>query len=165
MVRDREVERMRSEQYNAPAIRNLIRDAFTVRELWRFCQDRPAFRPILTHCSPNPSLEDIVDALTEYCRTHVLFSELLLEIRQFNPQQYQRHRTRLYGSDASTEDAIESESVPQGIRHASAPVTVLIDSSVDSFTPIEQESFIFTLSRIVDISPEQICVLRVARAF
>ena len=48
-----------AEQYNIAAIRNLIRDAFTAKELWRFCQDRPAFRPVLVHFGPSFSFADL----------------------------------------------------------------------------------------------------------
>jgi hypothetical protein len=34
-------------QYNIAAIRNLTEEAFTARDLWRFCQERPVFRPIV----------------------------------------------------------------------------------------------------------------------
>ncbi|MGA9349874.1 MAG: TIR domain-containing protein [Anaerolineae bacterium] len=41
-------------------------------------------------------------------------------------------------------------------------VAVLLESDIQEFTPVEQESFIFALSGIVNISPDQIRILRVA---
>jgi hypothetical protein len=79
-----------------PAIRNLIRDAFTHADLRRFCQDRAEFRPV--SFSENASLDDMSDALIEYCRTQVLFAELLAEIEKINENQYQRHYEAIYGA-------------------------------------------------------------------
>lgn len=85
------------EQYNIAAIRNLLREAFTAQDLWRFCQERPAFQPVLLHFPFNATPAQMIDALTEYCRTQVLFDELLAEIRIANPRQYERYRSLLYG--------------------------------------------------------------------
>jgi hypothetical protein len=41
-------------------------------------------------------------------------------------------------------------------------VTVLLESDIQKFTLVERESFVFALSRIVNISPDQIRILRVA---
>jgi predicted DNA binding protein len=41
-------------------------------------------------------------------------------------------------------------------------VTILLESDIQEFTPSERESFIFALSRIVNINPDQIRILRVA---
>jgi hypothetical protein len=85
-------------QYNIGAIRQLTRDAFTDKELRRFCQDDAVFRPILTSFGADFSLEDMTDVLIEYCRTRLLFLELLSGIRKWNPKQYKRHEKQLYTS-------------------------------------------------------------------
>jgi 3',5'-cyclic AMP phosphodiesterase CpdA len=85
--------------YNIAAIRNLLRDAFTARELERFCQDRPVFRPLLRNFGPGASLEERIDAVLTYCDTRLLFPELLAEIRDYNPRQYRRYAAQLGGSE------------------------------------------------------------------
>jgi hypothetical protein len=85
-------ETMPSTEHHDPAlIRSLLIGAFTDKELRRFCQDRFDFRPILDRCGPGTSLEDMIDALVEYCEKRDLFTELLQEAKEFNPTQYRRH--------------------------------------------------------------------------
>jgi hypothetical protein len=79
-----------------PAIRTLIRDAFTDVTLRRFCQDRPVFRPL--QFADNANLDDMADALIDHCHTQVLFTELLAGIEQVNERQYQRHYEAIYGA-------------------------------------------------------------------
>jgi 3',5'-cyclic AMP phosphodiesterase CpdA len=86
-------------EYNIAAIRNLLRDAFTARELERFCQDRPVFRPLLGNFGPGSSLEDRIDAVLTYSDKRLLFPELLAEIRHYNPRQYGRYAAQLGGSE------------------------------------------------------------------
>jgi hypothetical protein len=86
-------------EYNLAAIRTLLRDAFTDRELQRFCHDRPQFHPILSQLGANASLEETIDAVITYCEKRLLFPELLSEIEECNPRQYRRHAARLVGSD------------------------------------------------------------------
>lgn len=81
--------------YNIAAIRTLMREAFTDRELIRFCQDQPAFRPVLTHFSSSAGLEVIIDAVIRYCYNRWLFNELLAEIKKTNPRQYERYESQL----------------------------------------------------------------------
>jgi 3',5'-cyclic AMP phosphodiesterase CpdA len=87
------------EEYNLAAIRTLLRDAFTDRELQRFCHDRPQFHPVLSQLGANASLEETIDAVITYCEKRLLLSELLAEVERFNPRQYRRHAARLVGSD------------------------------------------------------------------
>ena len=42
-----------------------------------------------------------------------------------------------------------------------AQVTILLNKDIHEFTPDEQASFVFTLSRIVNVTPDQIQILRV----
>jgi len=86
-------------EYNLAAMRDLIQDAFTANDLWRFCQTRPAFAPTLTHFNRASSLQEMIDALTQYCGTRLLFPDLLAEIQAINPKQYARYRSRLHRDD------------------------------------------------------------------
>lgn len=48
-------------------------------------------------------------------------------------------------------------------RNKPVKVTILLDKDVHEFTPLEQDSFVFALSRIVNVDPDQIRILRVVR--
>jgi hypothetical protein len=85
-----ELEHARPDHCNIGAIRMLMRCAFTAKELWRFCQERPVFSPILDSINPESDLDNMIDTLLEYCDKRVLFSELLSEVSKFNPAQYER---------------------------------------------------------------------------
>lgn len=77
--------------YNLPNIRSLLVAAFSdTRALRRFCEDRGSFSPMLQRVSENASKQDFADALISYCKTHVLFEELLTEVAAVNPAQYPR---------------------------------------------------------------------------
>lgn len=78
-------------KYNWTAIRNLLREAFTAKELQRFCHDRPAFAPVISEFGVNASLEDMIDAIIGYCQTRMLVEDLLLQIREERPRHYERH--------------------------------------------------------------------------
>ncbi|MBN1659493.1 MAG: AAA-like domain-containing protein [Anaerolineae bacterium] len=77
------------------ALRALITDAFTARDLWRFCHDRPLFRPVLSDVAENAGVGVMADALIQYCEIRLLLGVLLQEIEKLNPDQYERHRSRL----------------------------------------------------------------------
>jgi hypothetical protein len=78
------------ESYDIAAIRKLMLAAFGDEELKRFCNDREFFRPICDKFGSNHGLDDIVNEVIEYCDTHVLFSELLEEVKLLNSRQYRR---------------------------------------------------------------------------
>jgi tetratricopeptide (TPR) repeat protein len=90
------------EQYNIAAIRNLLKDAFTADTLWRFCQERPDFQPVLVHFPYNATLAQMIDALIQYCQTQLLFDELLLAVREVNPRQYERYQAQFYGDSTAS---------------------------------------------------------------
>jgi hypothetical protein len=83
------------DRYNIAAIRDLVRDAFTAKELWRFCQVRPSFERLLDSFGSDPALDDMIDGLIVHCQKRLLFPELLSEIQAYNPNQYQRYSSRL----------------------------------------------------------------------
>lgn len=148
--------------YNVATIRNLVRAAFTDRDLRRFCQDRPLFQPVLSHCSSGSSLEDMIDVVIEYCQKRLLFPTLLLEIQRYNPLQYERHRSRLYDAQTSPSKATGSHAGSSIIPEEMAQVTVLLEGSLREFTPVRQREFVLALSRIVNTEPDRIRILRVS---
>ncbi|NLF13469.1 MAG: hypothetical protein GX597_16930 [Anaerolineaceae bacterium] len=82
---------------NLSAVAALLRDAFTVRDLRRFCQERPAFQPVLLEF-PDAGLNDMIYVLLDYCTRHDLCGELLAQLRHHNPRQYEGHRPALEGA-------------------------------------------------------------------
>ena len=76
------------QSYNVAKIRELLNSAFMPEGLRRFCQDRPVFSLVVAKFGPGHGLDDMVDEVIEYCRTQLLFDELLAEIEQVNPRQY-----------------------------------------------------------------------------
>jgi hypothetical protein len=74
--------------YNVAAIRELLTEAFTPEDLRRFCEDRPIFRPVVARFGPGMGLDDSVDEVITYCRTRLLFPELLAAVEETNPRQY-----------------------------------------------------------------------------
>ena len=85
-------ERLAIDPENPPiaAIRDLLEAAFTVQSLQRFCQDQPAFRPLLKEFSPDHGLADMVTLAIEYCGHELLWDELLDGVQAVNPRQYAR---------------------------------------------------------------------------
>lgn len=70
------------------AIRRLLRDAFSAAELRRLLQDEPDLRLSLYSFSPNDSLDDMIDEIIDYCRSRLLWDELLTAVAEHRPRQY-----------------------------------------------------------------------------
>ncbi|MFC2038107.1 hypothetical protein ACFLYD_09190, partial [Chloroflexota bacterium] len=81
--------------YDIQKIRQLLIEAFTDEELRRFCLDRPTFRPVVDKLGREDGLDDIVDEVIDYCRTQLLWDELLLAVKEVNPRQYARFELTL----------------------------------------------------------------------
>jgi len=92
-------------QVSISAIRELLSVAFSAETLPRFCQDRPAFQPVLRKFGPHHGLDDMVAEVIDYCQTRLLWDELLREVQRANPRQYARFEDRLYSAPVA-------ESVP-----------------------------------------------------
>lgn len=107
-----------TDQYDIATLRNLIREAFTAKELERFCQDRPSFRPVLTQFGPNFSFEDMIESMVRFCQTRRMFDELLSEIRVYNPNQFQRYHHLFLSSQASSRGTTRSKSTPNSALSA-----------------------------------------------
>jgi tetratricopeptide (TPR) repeat protein/MoxR-like ATPase len=89
--------------YDLAAIRELLLAAFTPEELRRFLQDRSDLRPILNRIGPSDGLQDMVDEVIEYCEQQLLIDDLLREVRDDNPRQYERFEPRLRPAPDSSE--------------------------------------------------------------
>jgi hypothetical protein len=84
-----------TKDYNLAAIRALLRAAFTPDELERLCKDNPKLRNIVHTFDPEPSLDEIIDKVMDYCRTRLLWNELLAAVRVEAPNQYARFQREL----------------------------------------------------------------------
>jgi serine/threonine protein kinase len=80
------------------AIRDLLTAAFTPQDLYRFCQDRPDFQPVVMRFGPGQGLDDMVDRVIDFCRTQFLWEVLLSEVAKDNPRQYARFEAYLHGA-------------------------------------------------------------------
>lgn len=85
--------------YNSEVIHRLLSAAFTVEELRRFCRDRQIFQPVVDDFGPNYNMNQMIDRVIDYCDTKNLWNELLTEVRQLNPRQYQRFESEIFVHD------------------------------------------------------------------
>jgi len=76
-------------------IRELLIKAFTPSDLLTFCEDDPSFRPLTSKFGPKYNLEDMVQEVLEFCKTKLLWVELLAKVKEKNPNQYARFAPRL----------------------------------------------------------------------
>jgi hypothetical protein len=94
-----------TQSYNVASIRKLLRAAFTSEELRRFCQDNPAFQPIIPKFGPKSSLDDMIDQVIDHCRTKLLWDELLAAVRAESPRQYDHFEPELRVTNTGAESA------------------------------------------------------------
>jgi hypothetical protein len=88
-----------TQSYDFAEVRELLLAAFTPEELRRFCQDRSLFQPVVYEFGPGQGLDDMVDRVFDYCHTRSLWDELLVEVEEVNPSQYERFAPRLRTSE------------------------------------------------------------------
>lgn len=81
----------REHLHDPASIRRFLKDAFTDKDLRRFCQEHLYLRPVLDRCASNAGLDDMVDAVIEHCERRAETSQLLQDVRVVNPGQYVRH--------------------------------------------------------------------------
>jgi hypothetical protein len=117
-----------------------VRDAFTDRELRRFCQDRPLLAPAVARFGAGWSLEDMIDVLLEYCQTQLLLPELLRGVREHNPRQYQRYEL---GSSLGPAEVAPPEA---DMRLLSAQGFLLEDSAVPGGWRVRPLAFLWWLA-------------------
>ena len=113
----RPLQRTTDDKYDLGAVRILLRDAFTAKGLWRFCQNRAAFRPLLADLPHDYSLEDLIDRLLEYSHIHDLLDELLAEVQKVNERQYARHAARLQRREAPPAEPGVPPTLPRERRY------------------------------------------------
>lgn len=94
--------------YDIAKIRKLLTEAFTAEDLRRFCEDRQVLRPIVPRLGPGMGLDDMVDEVITYCRTHLRFPKLLAAVKEVNPLQYARFEP--YRPDIPSLDPAEPKS-------------------------------------------------------
>jgi hypothetical protein len=100
--------------YNTAAIHNLIRKAFTVEELRRFCRDQPVLRPVCDEFAPEHGLNDLADEVIAYCQTRLVWEDLLAAIAQERPRQYAHFEPMLRGPEYA-ESLPSAERIGQGL--------------------------------------------------
>ena len=99
---DEQTKSMRNEpgvcmdQINLAALRDLVLDAIMPGEVEYFCFGHALFDPVCDLIAPNSSHLEAVYALMKFSRRKGLIPELLSEIRERNPRQYERYRSRIF---------------------------------------------------------------------
>jgi hypothetical protein len=105
-----------TESYNLAKIRDLLRAAFSVQELRRFCFYRPQFRPVIDEFSEGDGLADMVDIVVEYCERQRLLRTLLQEVGSANPSQYARFAAYHLLSPAPADSGASELNPVQGLE-------------------------------------------------
>lgn len=88
-------------QYDVAAIVKLLGDAYRAQDLRLLCQTEQRFKPILKDLPPEAGLAKIIQVLVEFCEKHLLIRDLLAEVHDFNPAQFERYKGRLFILDRS----------------------------------------------------------------
>jgi hypothetical protein len=137
-----------------PAIRELLRAAFTAEDLRRFCQDQPALRASLYTFGPNASLEDMIDGIIDYCRTMMLWEQLLDGLARHNPRQYSRFAAQLGKLEAIEADSsIRPTPAPGWLPPPFTPervyddVEIHVNPEADGLYPVYMETSLAGASR------------------
>ena len=78
-------------------MRKLLTEAFSAKDLRRFCQERRAFRPVMARFGPGQGLDDMVDQVLDHCRMQLLWDELMVEVARVRPAQVARFANELRG--------------------------------------------------------------------
>ena len=102
-----------AQEPNIAAVRALLKEAFTPEGLERFCLDHEELRPIAGF-SPGQDLDDRVAEVIDYCRTHLLWNDLLAAMKEANPRQYARFEPQLHQADPSV--ALVSQESPAALQ-------------------------------------------------
>ena len=87
-----------SDDYNIAAIRRLLTAAFDDKELRSLCLDRSVLRPIVARFGSRMGLDDMIDEVIDYCRTRLVWDELLAAVKEERPAQYVRFAPELGGA-------------------------------------------------------------------
>jgi hypothetical protein len=117
-------------EYDLPALRALLGEAFAPAELLRFCKDYRWLRPVLIDLGPRSTFAEIIDAVVDYCLRHDLLDDLLREVRTVNPQQVARYSERLRGGGRWRPGMSEGISqLPLPLLHGTEYLFLLIDVS------------------------------------
>lgn len=79
------------------ALRKLLMEAFSPRDLRRFCEERRAFQPVVARIGSAQRLDDMVDEVLDHCRMHLLWDDLVAEMAEVRPAQVRRFADELRG--------------------------------------------------------------------
>lgn len=83
--------------YSRRAIKDLLRDAYTVQDLRRIFiySDNPKLHELVDHLGPNDDLMTMIDDVVELGRKRDLLPDLLAEVERERHAQYAKYRSRL----------------------------------------------------------------------
>jgi AAA+ ATPase superfamily predicted ATPase len=95
LATEAEVVQIRQE-YNIGAIRKLLTRAFSDEELTQFCYDTPTLRPVYEQFSSGMGKSLKIQILIEYVERKSLMADLLAQMKEINPSQYETFEKDLY---------------------------------------------------------------------
>lgn len=104
--------------YNLSVVRELLTVALSDEELTTLAYDR--FRPVYESFAGGISKSEKIQYLLEYCERRALIPNLLMQIRQSNPNKYFEFDSRLFSEEptyASTDARIERLGPPDTIHN------------------------------------------------
>lgn len=136
--------------YNTVTIRELLKVIFDDQELIIFCYD--SFRPVYDKFASEMSRLWKIQLLIDYCEKYDQFDELLTQVRDINPEQYIKFIPSIKGSPKTS---------TVGISASKNQVEITLKGDLPNFTPELQFAAIGALAGVLNISRDQISVLRV----
>jgi hypothetical protein len=152
-------------RYDIGVIRKLLTEAFSAEELRRLCWEQPLFRPVFDRFTQTTSTDLMIDYLLEFCDRKLFFGELLSEVRERAPRQYEKYKGQFYRVVG-----IEPELRPSGITSISNPergpsqdalVGVLIDEETYPLTEERQEILVSLIATVVQAPPGSVRIIRI----
>ncbi|MGD9405844.1 MAG: hypothetical protein PVH95_11905 [Anaerolineae bacterium] len=96
------------EQYNLKAIRRLLEDAFTDKELQElfYLASRSELYDVVSQFMPGDSQRAMARKAVRYCASRSLLAEMLVEVKAVNPRAYAMHEEMLQAPPGTWQDWI-----------------------------------------------------------
>jgi serine/threonine-protein kinase len=103
--------------YDLAEIRNLLLSAFTAPDLYNlfFYSKNPNLQSLTERINRTDARATMADTIIEYCKTQALLDDLLVEIKQANPRQYNLFAPRI-GVPSDAEQTVPEDPVRTPIR-------------------------------------------------
>jgi hypothetical protein len=138
--------------YNLTVIRELLMATFSDEELMIFCHDH--FRAVYDQFTVGMGRLWKIHLLIEHCYRSEGFDELLARVKAANPVQYEKFESIIKVPQEVSEPASSSGERGQ--------VEIVLGGDLSDITSGLQFALVGALAGILNIAPDQICVLEVS---